>query len=69
MTRSLQSQMLGQDAERLFEGIEARARWLGSNRPILIEWLKERGHYKRAPNGVQRAASRVKDILEFLGYL
>ncbi|XMA13399.1 hypothetical protein WAI453_006190 [Rhynchosporium graminicola] len=65
--QNMDSDGLGTDAERCFEGIEIRAAWLERDREDLIGWLRRNGYYKHGPTRVSRSVSGVRDALEFLG--
>ncbi|KAI9048533.1 hypothetical protein LZ554_007366 [Drepanopeziza brunnea f. sp. 'monogermtubi'] len=66
---SQDSKTLGAEAERCFEGIEARARWLERDREDLIGFLRRNGYYKHAPNVVQRSLGSFRSKLEMLSCL
>lgn len=59
--------MLETEAEKCFESIEARAKWLERDREDLIEWLRRNGYYKLAPTRIQKSVSGVKNVMEYLG--
>ncbi|PVH84522.1 hypothetical protein DL98DRAFT_611285 [Cadophora sp. DSE1049] len=66
---SVDSNMLGSDAELCFEGIEVRAAWLERDREDLIGWLRKNGYYKHGATKIRRSMNGFRDALEYFGCL